>query len=174
MPLSVTVTTPADANGRPATGAKIAVDTSKITVMGGTAAAVTLTISGVVPPPDEYTGTVIVSGTGVAIRLPYLFLVPSGVVNDLQAIQFGQIDEFAQGSFETVPNGDAGALQIKLIDASGVPVANAPVSFSVSPPGSATLKSVGVSEKCGGGARSGDPQEGQGPGQGEASAKPIR
>jgi uncharacterized protein (TIGR03437 family) len=88
------------------------------------------------------------STTGGLIHVPYLFLVPSHSVNDMQAIQFGQVDKLAQGSFETIPNGDGGALQIRLIDASGVPVANAPVSFSVSPRESATLQSVSGQPAC--------------------------
>jgi len=146
--ITVTIGAAVDASGGPATGVKITVNTPKITVMAGTAAVITLTLSGKIPPPDEYTGEVILTSTGVTIHVPYLLLVPSGAINDMQAIQFGQIDQFAQGSFETVPNGDGGALQIRLIDASGVPVGNRPVSFTVSPPGNATLKSVSGHPAC--------------------------
>ncbi len=146
--LSVTIAAPVDVNGVPATGARIAVDQSKFTVLGGASGTVTLTISGKVPAAGEYAGAVTISGAGVTIQVPYLLLVPSGAVNDMQAIQSGQIDGFAQGSFETLPNGDGGALQIKLIDASGVPVANAPVTFSVSPSGSATLQSASGHPAC--------------------------
>jgi len=146
--LSVAATAPADANGVRAARATVAVNAPSVTVAGGASATITLTLSGSVSTADEYTGAVFISGAGVAIRVPYLFVAPSGKVNDMQAIQYGQIDKFAQGSFETIPNGDGGALQIKLIDASGIPVANAPVSFSVSPRNSATLKSVGGHPAC--------------------------
>jgi len=146
--LAVTVTEPRDVNGAPATGAATVVGPGRVTILPGTATIVALTISGMVPAANEYTGEIGISGGGISIHLPYLFLVPDGVVNDMQAIQFEQIDQFAQGSFETVPNGDGGALQIKLIDASGVPVPNAPVSFSVSPRNSATLKSVSGHPAC--------------------------
>jgi uncharacterized protein (TIGR03437 family) len=146
--LTVALTAPRSVNGDPATGAKIAVGPSKVTLAPGTPVTIALTISGSIPPADEYTGEINITGTGVSIHLPYLFIVPSGVVNDMQAIQFGQIDQFAQGSFESLPNGDGGALQIRLIDASGVPVANAPVSFTVAPADSATLHSVSGHPAC--------------------------
>ncbi|HYW46190.1 MAG TPA: S8 family serine peptidase [Bryobacteraceae bacterium] len=146
--LTVTVSPPIDSNGRAATGAAVTVNPRSVTVAAGASAMVALTVSARVPPAGEYTGGLSIFGGAVALHLPYLLLVPSGVVNDMQAIQFGQIDSFAQGGFETLPNGDGGALQIKLIDASGVPVANAPVSFSVSPPASATLKSVSGHPAC--------------------------
>ena len=146
--LTMTVSAPVDAGGGLATGARIALAPSRVTVAAGTAAIVTLTITGTVPPANEYAGAVNISGTGVSIHVPYLLLVPGGVVNDMQAIQFGQMDQFAQGSFEALPNGDGGALQIRLIDASGVPVANAPVAFSVLPRNSATLKSVSGHPAC--------------------------
>jgi uncharacterized protein (TIGR03437 family) len=145
---TVTVSTPLDANGTPAAGATVRVSQSAVALSAGASGTITLTISGKVPAAGEYTGAVNILATAGSIHVPYLFLVPSGVVNDMQAIQDGQIDQFAQGSFETIPNGDAGALQIKLIDASGVPVANSPVSFSVSPRNSATLKSVSGHPAC--------------------------
>jgi len=147
-PLSVLAFPPADVNGGTAVGAKVATDKSAFTVPAGGSAIITLAITGKVPPPDEYTGQVYILGAGVAIHIPYLFLVPSGIVNDMQAIQSGQIDQFAQGSFETLPNGDGGALQIRLIDAAGVPVPNVAVSFSVSPANSATLQSVSGHPAC--------------------------
>jgi uncharacterized protein (TIGR03437 family) len=84
----------------------------------------------------------------VAIHVPYVFLVASGVVNDMQAIQFGQSVSAGGGCFESLPNGDAGPIGIKLIDASGVPVTNSPVAFTVSPRNSATLRSVSGETAC--------------------------
>jgi uncharacterized protein (TIGR03437 family) len=149
--LNITVSAPVDPNGGRETFARISLDKSAVAVSGGASAIITLTISGSLPSGGEYTGAVNIFGTVGTIHpihVPYLFIAPSYAVNDMQAIQFGQIDKLAQGSFETLPNGDGGALQIKLIDASGVPVANSPVSFSVSPRNSATLQSVGGHPAC--------------------------
>ncbi|HLK68170.1 MAG TPA: S8 family serine peptidase [Bryobacteraceae bacterium] len=149
-PVSITsaVSVPRDVFGTTATGARITVGPAKVTILGGTAAVFTVTISGTVPPADEYTGMVTITGGAVPLRVPYAMLVPSGVANDMQGIQFGQIAPFAEGSFETVVNGDGGALQVRLIDASGAPVANAPVSFAVAPRNGAALKSVGGHPGC--------------------------
>ena len=151
QPVSITAETtvvPADAGGLTATGLRAAVSPPKVTILSGTATVITLTLTGRVPPADEYTGTVTITGGPVPIHVPFLVLVPSGIVNDVEAIQFGQVAPYAEGSFETTPNSDGGPLQIKLIDASGVPVANFPVSFAVSPPNSATLKSVSGHPAC--------------------------
>jgi len=146
--LNITVSAPVEPSGMRETFARLSLDKSAVAISGGASATITLTISGSLPSGGEFTGEVYITGVGVTIHVPYLFIAPSYAVNDMQAIQFGQIDKFAQGSFETLPNGDGGALQIKLIDASGVPVANSPVSFSVSPRNSATLQSVSGHPAC--------------------------
>jgi uncharacterized protein (TIGR03437 family) len=146
--LSVAATAPMDVNGGGASGAAIAVDKTSVTVAGGASATVTVTLSGSLPATDEYTGTVTISGTGVSIHVPYLFLVPSGTVYDMQAIMNGQSVYAYPGCFETAVGSDAGAIGIKLIDSSGVAVVNSPVYFTVSPRNSATVKSVTGEPAC--------------------------
>jgi len=147
--LSASVSAPVDAYGGKATGATLALDKTSVAVAGnGGTATLTLTLSGTVPPADEYTGGVAISGTGVAIRVPYLFLVASGSVYDMQAIQNGQSVSAYGGCFESLAGGDAGSIGIKLIDFSGIPVANSPVSFTVSPRNSATLRSISGAPAC--------------------------
>jgi uncharacterized protein (TIGR03437 family) len=147
--LSLAVTAPVDVVGGPATGATIAVSPASVTLAAGASATVTLTISGTVPSGDEYTGNVNITGTGVSIHVPYLFLVPNGVVYDMFAIQFGQITSaYEGGCFESLPSQDAGTIGIKLVDIAGVPVTGSPVSFSVSPRNSATLRSVSGEPAC--------------------------
>jgi uncharacterized protein (TIGR03437 family) len=149
LTLTASVSAPLDVNGGAAAGATASLDKTSFTVAGsGGTAVLTLTLSGKVPTADEYTGAVAISGTGVAIHVPYVFLVASGVVNDMQAIQFGQSVSAGGGCFESLPNGDAGPIGIKLIDASGVPVTNSPVAFTVSPRNSATLRSVSGETAC--------------------------
>ena len=146
--LTVTVNNPVDANGRRADSASASVTARSLTVGGGASATFNVTLSGKMPAADEYGGQVNILGPGVSIHLPYVFLVPGGKVNDVQAIQDGQVDAFAQGSFETLPNGDGGELVIRQIDASGVPVPNAPVTFSVSPRAGATLENAPGHPAC--------------------------
>jgi uncharacterized protein (TIGR03437 family) len=147
MSYTVSVTAPADANGAAAAGITFTTQKS-VTIGAGTSATISLTLGGKLPTPDEYTGHVNITATGVSIHVPYLFIVRSGKVNDMQAIQFGQIDALAQGSFEALPSGDGGALEIKLIDNAGVAVPNAPVAYSVAPRDSATLASVDGHPGC--------------------------
>jgi uncharacterized protein (TIGR03437 family) len=151
--LSVTVSAPIDVNGGPASGTTIAVDKPSFTLAGGASGTITVTLSGTLPAADEYTGAVTLSGTGVAIHVPYMFLVASGELYDMQAIQFNQTvpvygDPSDPTCFESVVGSDAGPIGIKLVDASGVPIANSPVSFTVSPRNSATLKSVTNEPSC--------------------------
>lgn len=145
--VAVTLSNPLDVLGRHSNGTVISVDKSRFTVSPGTSI-ITVTLSGKVPPQSEFTGMVNITGPAGTIHVPYLFVVPSGVVSDIQAIRNGQVGKLAEGSFETVSNGDAGALQVRLVDASGVPVANTPVSFTVAPRNSATLKSVNGHPAC--------------------------
>ena len=146
--LTVAVSAPMDVNGGGAKGTTIAVDKSSVTVAGGASATVTVTLSGTVPAADEYTGAVTITGTGVSIHVPYAFLVASGAINDMQAIMYWQSIPAYGGCFQSVVNSDAGPIGIKLVDASGVPVTNSPVAFTVSPRNSATLRSVANEPAC--------------------------
>jgi uncharacterized protein (TIGR03437 family) len=146
--LSVAVSAPMDVNGGGASGTTVALDKTSVTVAAGASATVTVTLAGSVPAADEYTGAVTISGTGVSIHVPYVFLVASGVAYDMQAMMNGQSVTAYGGCFESVVNGDAGRIGIKLIDASGVAVANSSVSFAISPHNSATLKSVSGEPAC--------------------------
>lgn len=150
--LTVSVSAPMDVYGAPATGATVSVDKPSFSLAGGASGTIVVTLSGSLPAADEYTGAVTLSGTGVSIHVPYLFLVASGAPYDMQSIQHNQ-SVFASNPdwpacFEALANSDAGPIGIKLVDASGVPIANSPVSFTVSPRNSATLKSVSGEPAC--------------------------
>lgn len=146
--LTITANDPVDANNKRAAGVPTALNVRSLTVAPGASANFNLSLSGKMPEPGEYGGQVNILGPGTAIHLPYVFLVPSGKVNDIQAIQNGQIAPLAQGSFETPPDGDGGALAIRQIDASGVPVPNAAVTFSVAPRDSATFQNAPGHAAC--------------------------
>lgn len=148
--VSVAVSDLADANGSLATGLKVGIDRPSLTIgSGGGFALVTLSLTGILPLADEYSGEVRISGqNGLLVHLPLFVAVPAGKIYDMAAIHDGQVAPNAQGSFEAVTNGDGGALQIKLIDKSGAAVANSPVAFSVSPRNGAALKSVSGHPSC--------------------------
>jgi uncharacterized protein (TIGR03437 family) len=77
--------------------------------------------------------------SGVSLHVPYLFLVGTGAVGNFISL-FGSPDG-------TVGQ-DAGDVAVKLTDSYGVPVAGSAVTFSVSPSGSVTLRSVAGEPSC--------------------------
>jgi uncharacterized protein (TIGR03437 family) len=73
------------------------------------------------------------------VRLPYLFLVGSGVTTNVVPIM---------SSLQGTPGEDGGPIGIQLTDANGVPVTGAAVTFSVSPAGGVTFQSVPGEPAC--------------------------
>lgn len=139
LPISKTITI--RGNSAPLT----ATVTPKTLTAGATVAAsltgstLTVTLSGTVPPAGSYSGVVTLQGSGATLRLPYLFLVGDGV-------PFNVIPLF--GDLQGVPGADGGSVAIHVVDQFGVPVAGAPATFSVSPRGSVTFKSVAGKPAC--------------------------
>ena len=83
-----------------------------------------LTLSGSVPPAGYYSGVVTIQGQGVSLRVPYQFLVGSGVAANMIPLTGSGFDgTVGQG----IPDG---FISFRLVDAYGVPVSGAPVSFT--------------------------------------------
>lgn len=123
-----------------AAGGNLALDRQAILLgAAGTPAAtgtVSLTLSGSVPARGEYSGALVIQGSGVLLRVPYMFLVASGVpANIIPLTGMGFDGTVGQG----IPDG---IISFKLVDAFGVPVAEAPVSFSSR--GGGTLQNADV------------------------------
>ena len=128
----------------PATStATVGVDKTSLALgpAGSSTAAATLNVSlsGSVPGAGAYSGAVTLTGAGVTVRLPYLFLVGSGVTTNVVPIM---------GSLQGTPGEDGGPIGIQLTDANGVPVTGAAVTFSVSPAGGVTFQSVPGEPAC--------------------------
>jgi uncharacterized protein (TIGR03437 family) len=87
-------------------------------------ATVTLTLPATVPPTGGYEGGILIQGAGATLRVPYLYVVGTGVPNDLLAVG----DAFDGTVGQMIPTG---GFALKLVDSYGVPVAGWPVSFSV-------------------------------------------
>jgi uncharacterized protein (TIGR03437 family) len=85
---------------------------------------VTLTLSGTAPPAGIYEGALTITGAGPSVRVPYMFLVGTGIPANIVPL--------AGGSFEG-PVGQplAGGLAFRVIDTYGVAVPNAGVQFVV-------------------------------------------
>ena len=119
----------------------VAVDKPSFTLAPGDAGAATITVmlSGSVPAPGAYSGFVKVTGSGVSLNLPYLFLVPDGSPYNVVLQDFGVI----QGT----TGGDGGTVAVQVVDQYGVPVTGEPVSFA-SPGGNVTFQSVDSEPGC--------------------------
>jgi uncharacterized protein (TIGR03437 family) len=128
------------AQASPATSAAtVAVDRESLTLEPAASATLNVSLSGTVPGAGAYSGAVTLTGSGVSMRLPYLFLVGSGVTANVVPIA---------GSLQGTPGEDSGAIGVQLTDANGVPVTGAAVTFSVSPAGGVTFQSVPGEPAC--------------------------
>src|SRR5207248_6494496 len=81
-----------------------------------------------------YYGAITIQGSGVSLRVPYLFLFGSGVASNIIPLTGMDFDgTVGQG----IPDG---IISVKLVDANGVPVVGAPVTFTSR--GGATLRNA--------------------------------
>ncbi|HSW49387.1 MAG TPA: S8 family serine peptidase, partial [Bryobacteraceae bacterium] len=117
--LSVTVSNPGAG-----TAATVTVDQNSLPVAPGATATLAVSLTGSLPSPGSYSGTVTLQATGVLLRIPYLFLVGSGVVSNLIPLTGSSFDgTVGQGISE-------GIFSFRVIDAYGVPVSGSPVTWT--------------------------------------------
>jgi minor extracellular serine protease Vpr len=131
-------------NGSPGgslSGATLAVSpTSGIALAAGASSTLTVTLSGSAPPASEYSGTInLQQGSTVVARIPFMMIEGDLVPYNLSVVAVGS---------EGPPNTDLGPNYIQVTDQYGVPVANTPVTFSISPRGGVTLQSVAGEPTC--------------------------
>ena len=118
--------------------ASVAVSPTSVTIAPGSTANLTVTLSGSKPAASEYSGYVMLQNSSATMHLPFMALVGSGVVNGVLPL----------GGGEGIPNADLGVSSVQLTDVYGVPVVGTGVTYSVSPRGSMTLKSVTGEPAC--------------------------
>jgi uncharacterized protein (TIGR03437 family) len=109
-------------------GPTITVDKPSLSlgVAGSSSASAILNVSitGSLPAVGAYAGQITLTATNVAMHIPYLFLVGNNTLTTAgNLIPSEGIGWFA--------GQDAGGIYVQLMDASGVPVTGAPVTFSV-------------------------------------------
>ena len=100
-------------------------DKTTLSLAAGQSGTVNLTISGGLPAPGMYQGTLTVSGGATPLKIPYMYLVGSGIPWNLVPL-VGNSDDGTVGQATS-----EGAIIIQLTDQYGVPVPNAPVTWSV-------------------------------------------
>jgi uncharacterized protein (TIGR03437 family) len=126
--LAVAVVTATAANG-----ATVTTDKASVTVAAGTTGTFNVVLGGSVPSGGAYSGGVTLQGSGVSLRIPYLFLVGTGSASNF-VVLYGSPDGNVQQ--------DAGDVAVKMVDQNGLPVAGTSVTYAVSPQGSFTLRSA--------------------------------
>ena len=112
------------AAAKQSTGASLALDKNSLSLNPGATGTVNVMLSGSIPSPGAYSGTVTIQGSGVSLRVPYLYLVGDGVAANLFPMT-GDLNGGTVG--QQIPDG---ILSFKLTDQYGVPVAGAAVSWS--------------------------------------------
>jgi minor extracellular serine protease Vpr len=103
--------------------ATLAPTATSLSVPAGGSNSVTIRLSGTRPVAGSYQGFIIVSGGGQTLRVPYLYMVGSGIPADIFPIHnssfTGGLQDFGWGLF------------FRTVDAAGVPVTSVPARFSV-------------------------------------------
>jgi uncharacterized protein (TIGR03437 family) len=127
------------AAGTAASGATVTTDKASVTVAAGATGSFNVVLGGSVPKAGAYSGAVTLQASGVSLRVPYLFLVGTGTASNFIPL-FGSPDG-------TVGQ-DAGDIAVKMVDQFGAPAAGTPVTFTVSPRGTVTLRSVPGEPAC--------------------------
>jgi uncharacterized protein (TIGR03437 family) len=126
--------------------ATLAVDQPSATVPAGGSLKVNVTLSGSLPGTGEYSGALTVQGTGISLRLPYMFLVPIGGVSSYDVLPFTSFLQAATffPCLEGLPGQDAGYVAARFIDATGAPLVGTPVTFTVARGNGTTLGNAPV------------------------------
>lgn len=138
-----------------ASPASVAATLSSATLAAGATSTLTVTLSGSLPAAGEYSGSVTLAGS--SLRIPFMLLVGAGTncatATDNCNIEPNFAPEYtilegapgtdtelyppwhAETEFEAYP-------YLQVVDAYGVPVAGASVTFTVAPSGSLTMNSA--------------------------------
>jgi uncharacterized protein (TIGR03437 family) len=102
--------------------AHVTVSQSSVSLPAGQSSqAITVSLTGTKPAAGAYEGFLDMKGAGPDLHLPYSYVVGSGVPYDIFPLM--------NSSFTGIPNDFGWRLEFRVVDAYGVPVANAPVSF---------------------------------------------
>ena len=121
------------------TNALIGLSSTSITMAAGASTTLTVTLSGKAPPAGEYSGTIVLTqGTTAVAWIPFMMLEGDGL--PFNVISF-------LGS-EGPTNTDVGPQIVQVTDQFGLAVAGTPVTFTISPRGAFTLKSVSGEPTC--------------------------
>jgi minor extracellular serine protease Vpr len=128
-------------------GATVGFDKTSVPLAAGASATVNVTLSGTLPPSNEYSAFVQIQGTGVSLVVPFMYIVPDGNPYNLTpcggycsgAIDFDGLIGTTVGPPEEACPAPAycpGILAVLLTDDYGAPIPNSPVTFTATDGGS--------------------------------------
>jgi uncharacterized protein (TIGR03437 family) len=140
---------------------KVAATLSSATLAAGATSTLTITLSGSVPVAGEYSGTVAVTGSATTLQIPFMFIFPSGVGNNLvvSSPSVGCCDandnfyavglagsDVNSGTYPSLTNLEPASPILQITDPYGAPVANAQVAITATE--GLTLKGVSGAPAC--------------------------
>ncbi len=126
------------------TTATVTFNTSSFSLAAGASKTVNATLSGTLPSTEEWSGFVSIQGSGISLTVPVMYLVPNGL--QCQSCNLNPYAGYFDGIVgTTVP----GALYVQATDDFGVPLANAPVQFSVQSGGGSVVNASTVTDAYG-------------------------
>jgi hypothetical protein len=103
--------------------AQITVEPSSLTLDPGASGTVSVVLSGALPNPGLYEGSITLQAEGVNLHAPYLYAVSDAIPGDVFPV--------IHGTF-TGQTGDTDwKIAFRLVDQYGIPLANTPVEWSV-------------------------------------------
>jgi minor extracellular serine protease Vpr len=105
-------------------GATVTLDKQSLSLSPNASGTVTVTLGGSVPLAGSYSGAITLQASGVALRVPYLYLVGNGSAANIISLTGTGFDGTVNGG---IPDG---VISFKLVDTFGVPVAGAAVTFT--------------------------------------------
>jgi minor extracellular serine protease Vpr len=88
----------------------------------GQTATLTVRLSGLRPPAGNYEGALVIRGAGPAMRIPYQYFVSDGVAHNIAPLTNDVV---------TVPGVEFRDVLFRVTDRFGIPIANAPVQWTV-------------------------------------------
>jgi len=119
-----------------------ALDKTSLALEPGASGTVAVSLSGTLPAAGSYSGAVTFTANGASLRVPYLYLIGSGKANNVWTLPAnieGVVGQPVINDVSIAKSTPNSTIAVLVTDAAGVPVANAPVAWSVTPRGRVTF-----------------------------------
>jgi uncharacterized protein (TIGR03437 family) len=134
-PVTVSLAVVPNTQADPSSTLTLGLSTSSLALAPAAAGTATVTPAGRVPSSGYYSGVIAITGTGVSLVVPYVYVVGDGIPAGLVT--------FGGSGFDGTVGQDIPAVfgepMFQLVDDYGLPIAGAPVTWSVSGPSASSL-----------------------------------